>query len=145
MVAIKGEGGVLVKLDGVLQIVDLTPRDRWTPIINGEVTTNPRLRVRGAGISLRLLGGKFKLLLRGESIAVSARGRGIATLKGETDLLGFAGLFSTDPNADCVELPEQCSVFPAVAARVPYGVATTEQDEEEIVVKEEKTDRGPTR
>jgi hypothetical protein len=145
VVAIKGQGGVLGKLNGVLQIVDLTPNDRWAPSVNGEVVRGSNVRLRGDGISFRLLGGKFKLVLRGDSIAVSARGRGVAVLKAEPDLLGAAGLFSTDANADCVALPEVCQLFPDEVSRVPYGAPVPEPDGEEMAVVEEKIERGKNR
>jgi hypothetical protein len=144
-VALKGQGGVLGKVDGVLQIVDMTPNDRWAPIVNGEVVSGPSVRLRGSGISFRLLGGRFKLVLRGEAIAVSARGRGVAVLKAEPDLLGAAGLFSTDANADCVAMPEACQLFPDQVSRVPYGVPAGQPDGEEMTVTEEKIERGKNR
>lgn len=122
VVTIKGEGGVLGKLDGVLQIVDLTPRDRWSPIVNGVVVKRPILRMRGETISFRLLGGRFKIVLKGQSISVSVRGRGVALLRAEADLQGYAGLYTTDANADCVAQPEACLPLPDTGLRVPFGL-----------------------
>ena len=138
-VTIRGEGGVLGKLDGVLQIVDLTPRDRWSPIVNGVVVKRPAVRLRGEAISFRLLGGRFKIMLKGQRISISARGHGVAVLKAEADLQGYAGLYTTDANADCVALPETCLPLPDDGLRVPFGLPATLDGMQEKADPREKT------
>ncbi len=122
VVKLRGQGGVLGRLGGMLQIVDLTPRDRWRPIVNGKVAKGPRIRVRGESISFRLLGGKFKIVLKGEEISLSARGRGIAVLNGDPNLFGYAGLYSTDADVDCIGLPEACEVVSDSTTKIVYGM-----------------------
>jgi hypothetical protein len=125
VITLKVEGGVLGKLDGVVQIVDLTPRDRWSPIVNGVTVKRATVQARGEGVSFRVLGGRFKIVARGENISISARGRGTAVLRADNDGLGAAGLYATDATADCVTAPETCQAVPETGSRVVFGLPVT--------------------
>jgi hypothetical protein len=120
VVTVKGQGGVLGKVRGSVRIVDLTPTDRWRPLVNG-VVVRRAVWVSGAEVSFRILGGKFKIQIRGEAVSVSARGVGQAVLKGEPDALGQTGVFATGENADCVADPSMCEPVPMEPTKVLFG------------------------
>ncbi len=116
-VTIKGRGALLARLDrGTLQIVDLTPGDPWSPRVNGV----PRGRVvgtRGKDITVYIPGGRFRIVLRGEGINVSARGQGVVTLEADPDPTGAAGTYAVDD--------DEPQALPDVVTRVAYGLDVT--------------------
>jgi hypothetical protein len=94
IVTVRGSGTLVGRLDrGELVIVDLSPTDQWSPRINGV----PRARIvgtRGRDINFYVPGGRYKVIVRGEGIAVSARGIGYALLKARPGPAGDGGVFS---------------------------------------------------
>jgi hypothetical protein len=123
VITIKGQGGVLGKVRGAVQITDLTPLDKWRPIVNGEAVRRVGW-TRGSEVSFRILGGRFKVQIRGEAVSVSVRGVGHAVLKGEPGLLGETGVFATGESADCVAEPEVCEPVPVESTRIVFGPLT---------------------
>src|SRR5262245_49770904 len=60
-IKITARGGVLGRVtSGTIQFFDLTPDDRWFPVING-IGRGVYVNYRGDDISFRLLGGQCKL------------------------------------------------------------------------------------
>ncbi len=101
-VTVRGTGTLVGRLEkGELLIVDQSPLDQWSPRVNGV----PRARVvglRGKEVNFFIPGGRYKVVVRGEGIAISARGQGYALLKARPGLPGDAGVFSIgddDPDA----------------------------------------------
>lgn len=119
-ITIKAQGGVLGKVRGAVQITDLTPNDKWRPMVNG-VTVRRAVWMRGSEVSFRILGGRFKIQIRGESVSVSARGVGWATLKGEPGPLGETGVYATGESADCVADPDVCEPVPVEPTKITFG------------------------
>lgn len=119
LITIKAQGGALGKVRGAVQITDLTPNDRWRPIVNG--VTVPAVWVRAREVSFRILGGRFRIQIRGEDVSVSVRGVGHAALRGQPDLLGQTGIYATGESADCVAEPEVCQPVPVEPTRVVFG------------------------
>ena len=82
-------GSVLGRLgNGTLRVTDHTPRDRFGEIVFGrkvvEERVGPRTMLyRGQGLRFRMLGGGYRIVVRGSGIAVSAVGRGVVSLDGE--------------------------------------------------------------
>jgi hypothetical protein len=113
-ITIKGRGALLGRIDsGSLQIVDLTLNDPWSPRVNGV----PRGRVvgmRGKDITIYIPGGRYRLVVRGDGINISARGQGIVTMKAIPDPAGTTGTFAVDDDE-----PE---AVPDVVTRVAYGL-----------------------
>ncbi len=113
-ITIKARGPLLGRLDkGTLQIVDLTPADQWSPRVNGV----PRGRVvgmRGRDVGFYIPGGRYRVVVRGEGIFISARGQGIVTVEADPDLTGAAGTFSVDD--------EDPQPLPDVVTRFAYGL-----------------------
>jgi hypothetical protein len=120
LVTIKAQGGVLGKVRGAVLITDLTPNDKWRPIVNG-VTVRRAVWLRGPEVSFRILGGRFKVQIRGESVSVSARGVGWATLKGEPGPLGETGVYAAGESADCVADPDVCEPVPVEPIKIVLG------------------------
>jgi hypothetical protein len=122
VIVIRGNGGVLGRIaHGSVEVVDLTPADSWKPVVNG--TTRTRRSVsKGANVSFRILGGDYRVTIKGEGISVSARGNGVATLLGVPGLFTpDTGIYSADLEADCQDAPDQCQAIPTTLTRVPFG------------------------
>lgn len=93
-VTIKGSGVVIGRLErGEIQIVDLTPLDQWSPRLNG-VPRGKVVWTRGKTVNFYVPGGRYRIVVKGEGIAISARGQGVATLDGRPDPVGDAGTYT---------------------------------------------------
>ena len=111
-------GTIVARVErGTIQIIDLTPEDRFTATINGQPVLRPSVTFRGRNIDFHLLGGSFNVQVRGVGISLSTRGQGWALLGGG----GLSGLFSTAPDADCYVEPESCRPLPDVGQRIRIG------------------------
>jgi hypothetical protein len=99
VVIVKGRGALLGRLDaGSLLIADLSPNDQWSPRVNGV----PRGRLfthRGRDITFYIPAGRYRIVIRGEGISLSARGSGMASLDGEPDPTGSAGTYAVGDDA----------------------------------------------
>ena len=124
-ITIKARGPLLGRLDrGTLQIVDLTPADQWSPRVNGV----PRGRVvgtRGRDVGFYIPGGRYRVVVRGEGIFISARGQGIVTIEADPDATGAAGTFSVDDEGP-QPLPDTVTRFAygIEVSVVPFGSST---------------------
>src|SRR5689334_2596468 len=71
VIVVRGNGGLLGRVShGSVEIIDLTPTDQWRPVVNG-VARPRRFVSKGANVSFRILGGDYKITLKGEGISVS--------------------------------------------------------------------------
>ena len=81
--------------------------------MNGSTQVHDGCSVKGANLSFRILGGEYRITVKGDGISLSARGSGVATLLGVPGVTGLdAGIYSTDLEADCQDAPEQCDPMP---------------------------------
>lgn len=81
-VLVRGTGTVVGRLDrGELQITDLSPNDAWTPKVNG-VAKARTVVTRGRDINFFVPGGRYRVTVKGDGVSLSARGVGVATVKG---------------------------------------------------------------
>jgi len=122
VIVVRGNGGLLGRIGkGSVEVVDLTPTDTWKPVVNG--APRPRKSTnKGVNLSFRILGGDYRVTVKGEGISISARGTGVATLLGVPGLFNpDTGIFSADLEADCQDNPDQCQVIPTTLTRVPFG------------------------
>jgi hypothetical protein len=124
----EGRGVVILELRGVvlgrlasgtLRVTDLTPRDRFGEIVNGKLSEPPELIgprttvYRGQGLRFRMVGGRYRIVIRGSGIAVSAIGRGLVQLDGEPRVPGDpTGLYSINEGTDCSLEPTLCAPLP---------------------------------
>jgi hypothetical protein len=113
-VVVKGRGAVLGRIDrGTLQIQDLSPADAWSPRING-IPRGRLVGLKGREISFYVPGGRYRIIVHGEGINVSARGAGVTTLDGDPDPSGATGVYGI---GDEVPAP-----LPDFATRVRFGM-----------------------
>jgi hypothetical protein len=126
VIVVRASGGLLGRVShGTVELVDLSSGDSWRPTLNG-VTKGRRATAKGYNLTFRILGGDYRLVVRGEGISISARGVGVATLLGTPSVLtGDAGIFSTNLEADCQDAPDQCDPIPMTLTRVPFGKPDT--------------------
>ncbi len=122
VIVVRGSGGLLGRVaHGSVEVLDLTPLDAWRPVVNG-VTRSRHVFSKGANVSFRILGGDYKITVKGEGISLSARGDGVATLLGVPGLLSSdTGIYSADLEADCQDAPDQCQAIPTILTRVLFG------------------------
>jgi len=120
-------GVVLGRLtNGTLRVTDLTPRDRFDPTVSGRKVTAERIGAkttlyRGVGIRFKVLGGRYRIVLRGSGMSVSAVGVGEVVLDGDPRWLGDdVGVFSLD-GVDCVMGSQLCPPLPTEPTRYELG------------------------
>lgn len=120
-------GSVLGRLAaGTLRVTDQTPGDRFGALVVGRKVTQERLGprtvvYRGLGLRFRMLGGGYRVTVRGVGIDVSAAGRGVVMLDGEPRFSGDdVGLYSFD-GVDCGDEPLLCLPMPQDPTRFPLG------------------------
>ena len=119
VVHVKGRGVMLGRLDrGQLTIADLSPNDQWSPRVNG-VPRGRLVSLRGRDIRFYVPAGRYRIVVRGEGINISARGVGAAVLDGEADPTGAMGSFQVGD-----DLPQ---ALPDDPTQVPFGAGTADQ------------------
>jgi hypothetical protein len=131
----RGRGSVLVDLkgsalgrltNGTLRVTDQTPNDRYAPLVVGKKVTQERIGprtvvYRGVGLRFRMLGGGYRMVVRGSGIALSVVGRGVVTLDGDPRFTGDdAGVYSLD-GVDCSVEPQSCVPLPTEPQRFTLG------------------------
>jgi hypothetical protein len=132
---VRGKGSVVLTLrgsllgrlgSGTLTVTDLTPRDRYTATVVGKKTSETRLglrtiRYKGQGIRFRMLGGGYRIVVKGGGMALSAVGRGDVTLDGDPKTaFDDTGVYSLD-GIDCSAEPENCLPLPIDPAHFILG------------------------
>lgn len=126
VVTLDVRGVVLGRLAaGSVRVTDHTPRDPFTELVRGkyvEERTGPRTVVyRGAGLRFRMVGGRYRIVIRGTGIAVSANARGVVTLDGDRKTADeLTGLYSVT-GADCSLEPTLCIALPDEPQRFTLG------------------------
>jgi two-component system alkaline phosphatase synthesis response regulator PhoP len=124
-------GSILGRLSsGTLRVTDLTPADRYAPLVFGRKVTQERINARtsvyrGQGLRFRMLGGGYRAVVRGNGIDLSAVGKGSAVLRGDPRFFGDdVGVYSLE-GVDCELEPESCLPLPLQAERFTLGAAVT--------------------
>ena len=127
MVGVDLSGSVIGRLgNGTMRVTDLTPRDRFGEIVRGrdlvEETINPRtVLYRGQAIRFRMLGGAYRVTLRGRGIDLAVVGRGLVWLDGDPRALDEStGLYSVT-GVDCGIEPLLCTPLPDELGRFTIG------------------------
>ncbi len=133
VVSLDLRGSLLGRLaSGSIRVTDLTPNDRYSALVVGRRMTPERVGVRtvvyrGQGLRFRMLGGGYRVVIRGHGISVSAVGRGTVMLDAEPRYAGDdAGVYSLD-GVDCSLEPALCTPLPAVAERFVLEPPATER------------------
>jgi len=126
-VTLELRGSVLGRVStGTLRVSDTTPHDRFTALVVGRKLTQERIGprtvlYRGNGLRFRMVGGGYRIVVRGTGISLSAVGRGSVTLDGERATDGDAGVYSLDDGVDCGSEPELCVALPEEPERFVLG------------------------
>jgi hypothetical protein len=122
-------GSILGRLSkGSLRVTDQTPADRYAALVVGRKVTQERIGprtvvYRGQWLRFRMLGGGYRVVVRGSGIDISAVGKGVAVLDGEPAFAGDdAGVYSLD-GVDCGLEPEVCLPLPLEPERFTLGAA----------------------
>jgi hypothetical protein len=133
LVVLEIRGSVLGRLaTGTIRVTDLTPRDRFVPIVLGKRVTPERIGprtvlYRGSGLRFRMVGGGYRIVVRGEGLSLSAVGRGSVVLQGERKIpTDDAGVYSLD-GVDCSEEAELCLPLPSELERHPIRPRQNEE------------------
>jgi hypothetical protein len=112
LVRIEGKGALIGRLDkGLVTVTDLSPLDVNDPIVYGcdeEWFRGPAYFCRGEDIRYRLIGGRWRVAIRGAGIDVSAAARGRVLLDGDGI---YTGVYSTS-GVDCRLAAEECEPVP---------------------------------
>jgi hypothetical protein len=128
LVVLDLRGSTLGRLgNGALTVTDMTPRDKYTAIVTGRKLTSVRqvgprtMRYRGQGLRFRMLGGRYRIVVRGTGMAISAVGRGVVSLDADRlSPLEDVGVYSID-GADCSLEPLSCAPLPDEPERYSIG------------------------
>jgi len=120
-------GSILGRLTtGSLRVTDQTPNDKYAALVVGRKVTQERIGprtvvYRGLGLRFRMLGGGYRVVVRGSGIDISAVGKGVAVLDAEPRFVGDdAGVYSLD-GVDCGLEPELCLPLPLEPERFTLG------------------------
>jgi hypothetical protein len=103
--------------NGSLVVVDRSLSDPYVATITGRRVVQrkvspTRVQVRGWGLRFRMLGGSYRVVIRGTGLALSTVGRGYVLLDGEPHVPGDdMGVYSLD-GADCSTEPQSCVPVP---------------------------------
>ena len=122
VVIVQARGAVIGRVaNGTVVIADLSPGDDSDPVVWGaqfrRQTGSGTIVYKGRNITFRLIGGGFRVTVKGSGISISVVGRGDAFLNGDASA---AGVFSTS-GADCRFAPETCLPLPDVGQRIKIG------------------------
>lgn len=128
IVTLEIRGNVLGRLgSGILAVTDLTPRDRYNATVVARKMKEARptglktMRYRGQGIRFRMLGGGYRVIIRGTGIALSAVGHGSVTLDAEhASVFDDPGVYSLD-GVDCTVEATSCIPLPDNPERYALG------------------------
>jgi hypothetical protein len=118
-VTIQARGGVIGRLDrGTVTIYDLTPDDANAPVVFGDdqpwvLMGDNGIKYTGAGMRFRVIGGRYRIVIQGRGIDLSAVGKGFGSIRGEVDQ---PGVYSLD-GADCRNDRAACKPLPEIEKR----------------------------
>ena len=103
---------------GSLVVVDRTPNDPYGAIVTGRRLAVQRrlgpakVMYRGQGLRFRMVGGSYRVVIRGAGLFLSVVAKGTVSLDGEAPLLGGdMGVYSLD-GVDCSADPTSCTPVP---------------------------------
>ena len=104
-VTIQAKGAILGRIvSGSVVVFDLTPNDAYEPYISGDdyvkLVGETGIQYGGRNLRFRLIGGSYRIVVRGTGIDLSVVANGMALLEGDTSAAGGAGVYSTD-GTDC--------------------------------------------
>jgi hypothetical protein len=122
-------GSVLGRFtNGTITVTDKTPNDLYAATITGRRLLVQRrisptkMFVRGLGVRFRMLGGSYRIVIRGQGISLSAVGRGSVSIDGEPRFIADdLGVYSVESDVDCSIEPLACTPVPDEPVRLKLG------------------------
>ena len=118
-VTIQARGGVIGRLErGTVTIYDLTPEDTNIPAVFGDdqpvaLVGESGIKYTGSNMRFRVIGGRYRIVIQGRGIDLSAVGKGFGTIRGD---VGQLGVYSLE-GADCRKDPDACELLPEFEKR----------------------------
>jgi hypothetical protein len=112
--------------NGTITVLDRSPSDPYVANVTGRRVVQKRLgpsRVlfRGQGLRYRMVGGDYRIVVRGTGITLSAVGKGSVWLDGEPRFEGDdTGIYSVE-GVDCSLEAELCTAIPDEPLRLRLG------------------------
>jgi hypothetical protein len=123
-VTIEARGGFIGRIaSGTVTIHDLTPEDANEPTVFGDdrpvrFVGETGIQYGGAGLRFRVAGGRWRVVVSGRGIDLSAVGKGTGTIKSDGE--AGPGIYSLD-GADCRRTPESCRPLPELTRVFQLG------------------------
>ena len=134
-VTIQARGAVIGRLErGSVTIFDLTPDDTYLPVVFGDdqpvaLVGDTGLKYTGNAMRFRFIGGRYRIVIQGRGIDLSAVGKGFGSIKGDP---GQFGVYSLD-GSDCRKDRASCKLLPEVEKRFVLGAAPATPAEKNLV------------
>lgn len=122
-VTVQARGAILGRVaSGSVVVYDLTPNDAFEPYISGDdyvrLVGETGIQYGGRNLRFRLIGGSYRIVVKGSSIDLSVVANGFAILEGDTTT---PGVYSID-GADCrLNAGGACKPLPDKPTRVKLG------------------------
>jgi hypothetical protein len=123
-VIVQAKGAILGRLtSGSVVVYDLTPNDAFEPYVSGDdyvrLVGETGLQYGGRNLRFRLIGGAYRIVVRGAGIDLSVVANGFAVLEGDTE---DSGVYSVD-GADCrIAAGAFCKPLPDKPKSIKLGV-----------------------
>ena len=122
-VTVQAKGAILGRISsGNVVVYDLTPNDAFEPYVSGDdyvkLVGETGIQYGGRNLRFRLIGGSYRIVVKGTGIDLSVVANGFAILEGDSD---DPGVYSTD-GADCrTNAGGACKPMPNKAKTVKLG------------------------
>ena len=106
-----------------MTIYDLTPEDVNDPVVFGDdrpvrLVGDTGIQYGGVALRFRLSGGRWRIVVQGRGIDLSAVGKGTGTIRSDGE--AGPGIYSLD-GADCRRAPESCKPLPELTKVFQLG------------------------
>ena len=125
-VTVQAKGAILGRIaSGSVVVYDLTPNDAFEPYVSGDdyvrLVGETGIQYGGRNLRFRMIGGSYRIVVKGAGIDLSVVANGFAILEGDTDAPGGPGVYSID-GADCrTNAGAACKPLPDKAKTVKLG------------------------
>jgi hypothetical protein len=126
-ITLEARGGYIGRIAaGSITIYDLTPEDASDPIVFGDdrilLVGETGIRYGGTGLRFRMAGGRWRIVVQGRGIDLSAVGKGVGSI--QSDGQAGPGIYTLD-GVDCLKTPESCKPLPEL--KKVFLLGTTEK------------------
>ncbi|MBA2296560.1 MAG: hypothetical protein H0W14_00805 [Actinobacteria bacterium] len=125
-VTVQAKGAILGRIaNGSVVVYDLTPNDAFEPYVSGDeyvkLVGETGIQYGGRNLRFRLIGGSYRVVVKGAGIDLSVVANGVAILEGDTAAPGGPGVYSID-GTDCrTNAGTACKPLPDRAKMVKLG------------------------